>query len=217
MTNSELRVTDKTRLIRNPARGSYDRKLAYEINDSTPMCHVSYVIGGEPYITPTFQWRDGNDIFWHGSSASRFLRNVAGASVALNVMLFDGIVLARSAYHHSANFRSVTIFGQAVQLEGDEKTAALKRFVDGLTPGRWETLRPMTDQEIKATTVLKMPIDEASVKLRDGAPADDEEDYALPVWAGVIQVSQAVGDAIPDDRNLPGVEVPDHVSGFTLG
>ena len=132
-------------------------------------------------------------------------------------MLFDGIVLARSAYHHSANFRSVTIFGQAVQLEGDEKTAALKRFVDGLTPGRWETLRPMTDQEIKATAVLKMPIDEASVKLRDGAPADDEEDYALPVWAGVIQVSQAVGDAIPDDRNLPGVEVPDHVSGFTLG
>ncbi|MDP6663535.1 MAG: pyridoxamine 5'-phosphate oxidase family protein [SAR202 cluster bacterium] len=217
MTNNDLRVTDKTRLIRAPERASYDRKLAYEIIDSTPMCHVSYVIDGDPYITPTFQWRQGDDIYWHGSSASRFLRNAAGANVALNVMLFDGLVLARSAYHSSANFRSVTVFGRAVQLEGDEKLAALQQFVDVLTPGRWETLRPMNDQEIKATTVLSMPIDEASVKLRTGGPIDDDEDYELPIWAGVIPVAQTAGEFAPDERNLPGVDVPDHVRRFNLG
>ena len=210
-------MTSKTRIIRAPERASYDRDNAYDIIDSTPMCHVSYVIEGEPYITPTFQWRDGDNIYWHGSSASRFLRSAVGANVALNVMLFDGVVLARSAYHSSANYRSVTIFGQPRILEGDEKNRALQDFVDKLTPGRWDSLRPMSDQEIKATTVLTMPIEEVSVKSRTGGPIDDDEDYELPIWAGIIPIAQTVGQAIPDDRNLPAVDMPDHVKEFELG
>jgi hypothetical protein len=112
MAQQDLSITEKTRIVRVPGRASYDRKLAYEIIDATPICHVSYVIGTEPYITPTLQWREGNDVYWHGSSASRFLRNAGGARVALNVILFDGVVLARSAFHHSANYRSVTILGK---------------------------------------------------------------------------------------------------------
>ena len=217
MTNSDFSVTSKTRIIRAPERASYDRDNAYDIIDSTPMCHVSYVIEGEPYITPTFQWRDGDNIYWHGSSASRFLRNADGTNVALNVMLFDGVVLARSAYHSSANYRSVTIFGQPRILVGDDKNRALQDFVDKLTPGRWDSLRPMSDQEIKATTVLTMPIEEVSVKSRTGGPIDDDEDYELPIWAGIIPITQTVGEAVPDDRNLPAVDMPDHVKGFELG
>jgi uncharacterized protein len=217
MTQEDLLKTKKTNVIRNPARASYDRITAYEIIDSTPMCHVSYIIDGEPYITPTFQWREADTIFWHGSSASRFLRESRSNKVSMNVMLFDGLVMARSGLHHSANYRSVTLFGTAIQVADDEKTQALKNFVDNLIPGRWDTLRTMRDQEVKATMILKMPISEASVKIRTGGPVDDEEDYLLPIWAGVIPVKQIIGRPESDPKNLQNIDMPDHIKNFKFG
>ena len=217
MKNKDLKKTEKTRLVRNPARGIFQRETAYEIIDSTSMCHVSYIIEGEPYITPTLQWREGDDFYWHGSSASRFLRSIDGEKVSINVMLFDGLVLARSAFHHSANYRSVTMFGFGRKLGDTEKEARLQTFVDNILPGRWETLRPMSNQEVKATTVFSIPIEEASVKIRTGGPVDDDEDYSLPIWAGVIPITQSVGAPVPDDNNLPAVIEPFHARNFRLG
>ena len=217
MSKGKLLNTDKTRVTRIPDRGSYDRQLAYEIIDATPMCHVSYLINGEPYITPTLQWRSGDDFYWHGSSASRFLRSVVNSPVAINVMIFDGLVLARSGMHHSANYRSVTLFGKAQKLDQHEKEIQLEKFVNNLLPGRWDSLRKITNQEVKATTLFTIPIEEASVKVRTGGPVDDEEDYELPIWAGVIPIKQVVGSPIADERNLSGVEIPEHVTKYNLG
>lgn len=217
MSSESLRITNKTSIVRTPSRGSYDRAEAYRIIDSTPMCHVSYLIDEEPYITPTFQWRTKDQFFWHGSSASRFLRSIEGQPVAINVMLLDGLVLARSAFHHSANYRSVTLFGNARKLETKEKETRLKEFVENILPGRSEYLRPMSDQEVKATTIFSMPIDEASVKVRTGMPVDDDDDYKLPIWAGVIPITQKVEEPISDEKNLDGIGTPDHVSHFSIG
>ena len=216
MPEKDLNTTDKTKVIRIPDRGSYDRELAYKIIDDTPICHVSYLINGEPYITPTLQWRSGDNFYWHGSSASRFLRSIVDSQVAINVMIFDGLVLARSGMHHSANYRSVTLFGKARKLNENEKELQLEKFMNNLLPGRWDSLRKITGQEVKATTLFTIPIKEASVKVRTGAPIDDEEDYQLPIWAGIIPIKQVVGSAIADDRNLPGVEIPDHVTNYKL-
>ena len=216
MPEKDLNTTDKTKVIRIPDRGSYDRELAYKIIDDTPICHVSYLINGEPYITPTLQWRSGDNFYWHGSSASRFLRSIVDNQVAINVMIFDGLVLARSGMHHSANYRSVTLFGKARKLNENEKELQLEKFMNNLLPGRWDSLRKITGQEVKATTLFTIPIEEASVKVRTGAPIDDEEDYELPIWAGIIPIKQVVGSAIADDRNLPGVEIPDHVTNYKL-
>ncbi|MDC0035795.1 pyridoxamine 5'-phosphate oxidase family protein [Chloroflexi bacterium] len=216
MPEKDLNTTDKTKVIRIPDRGSYDRELAYKIIDDTPICHVSYLINGEPYITPTLQWRSGDNFYWHGSSASRFLRSIVDNQVAINVMIFDGLVLARSGMHHSANYRSVTLFGKARKLNENEKELQLEKFMNNLLPGRWNSLRKITGQEVKATTLFTIPIEEASVKVRTGAPIDDEEDYELPIWAGIIPIKQVVGSAIADDRNLPGVEIPDHVTNYKL-
>ena len=140
MSEDKLEITEKTKIVRTPQRASYSREEAYKVIDSTPMCHVSYVINGEPYITPTLQWRSEDNFFWHGSSASRFLRSIEGAPVAINVMLLDGLVLARSAFHHSANYRSVTLFGQARKLELEEKNERLEEFVENILPDRGKTL-----------------------------------------------------------------------------
>lgn len=216
MPEKDLNTTDKTKVIRIPDRGSYDRELAYKIIDDTPMCHVSYLINGEPYITPTLQWRSGDNFYWHGSSASRFLRSIVDSQVAINVMIFDGLVLARSGMHHSANYRSVTLFGKARKLNENEKELQLEKFMNNLLPGRWDSLRKITGQEVKATTLFTIPIEEASVKVRTGAPIDDDEDYELPIWAGIIPIKQVVGSPIADDRNLPEVEIPDHVTNYKL-
>ncbi|MFL2645595.1 MAG: pyridoxamine 5'-phosphate oxidase family protein [Dehalococcoidia bacterium] len=217
MNDDNLRKTRKTRVIRNPSRGIYDRETAYEIIDSTPMCHVSYTIDSQPYITPTFQWRKENWIYWHGSSASRFLKSAESTPVAINIFQFDGLVLARSGLHHSANYRSVTLFGIAELISDSRKEEALKDFVDNLIPGRWETLRPVKPQEIRATMILGMPIDEGSVKVRSGAPVDDAEDYDLPIWAGVIPFRTSIGEAVPDSVLPSHIDVPDHIKGFRLG
>lgn len=212
-----LTISEKSRLRRYHERGHFDRKTINAILDAQPMCSVGYVIDGQPYVTPTFQWREGNQVYWHGSSASRALRQSNQAKVCLTVSILDGFVLARSGMHHSANTRSVMLFGTAFKVEDpDEKLARLRNFVNGLFPGRYDTLRPDHAQDLKATMVLGMEISEGSAKIRTGNPGDDEADYALPIWAGVIPVKTTMGTPIPDPRNLQDVELPDHVRTFRL-
>lgn len=207
--------TDRTRLRRAHERGSYDPQSVYDILDATPQCSVGYVIDGNPYVTPTFHWREGNHVYWHGSSASRMIRKATDAEVCLSVQIIDGFVMARSAFHHSANYRSVNLFGRAFKVPEEEKAARLDAFVEHLWPGRTEILRPMQPQEIKATTILGLEITEASAKVRSGPPVDDDEDYTLPIWAGVIPMTQTVGAPIADPRNLPDLTAPCHVQNFS--
>ena len=217
MPEGNLKKTKRANLVRNPARADYDRDVVNQIIDATPLCHVSYIIDGRPYVTPTLQWREGDTIYWHGSSASRFLRQIVGKDVCMAITHFDGLVLARSAFHHSINYRSVMLFGEATKIEDSEKNELLHNFVENLIPGRWENLRQMTDQEAKATTVFSMPIDEGSAKVRSGPPVDDDDDYSLPIWAGVLPLSQVLQDPVPDPKNLDGLEVPTHVCDFKIG
>jgi nitroimidazol reductase NimA-like FMN-containing flavoprotein (pyridoxamine 5'-phosphate oxidase superfamily) len=199
-------------------RGAYDRATIDAILDATPLGHVGFVHEGQPFVTPTLQWREGDHVYWHGSAASRMLETSDGADVCLTVTLMDGFVLARSAFHHSVNYRSVMLIGRAsLVTDPAEKEARLKTFVDGLFPGRWDGLRPVNRQEVKATHVMSMPIDEASAKVRTGGPKDDEPDYALPIWAGVLPIALVVGQPIDDPRNLSGLEAPAHVKALKIG
>ena len=213
-----LETTERTRLRRYHERGHFDRATIDAILDAMAMCHVGYLIKGKPVVMPTFQWREGDHVYWHASSAGRGIRNAEGTEVCLTVSILDGLVLARSGMHHSANSRSVMIFGTPRRITDEkEKLEKLKGFIDKMYPGRWDTLRPVTAQEAKATAILSLPITEASAKVRTGGPVDDEEDYALPIWAGVIPISMQVGAAVPDERNLPEVDEPAHVRGFKIG
>ena len=207
--------TDRSRLRRTHERGAYDSAALYAVLDANPICTIGYVIDGKPFATPTIQWREGNHVYWHGSSASRMLKKTLGQEVCLTVTCLDGWVMARSAMHHSVNFRSAMLFGTAFRVEGDAaKTARLRAMVEGLFPGRWDMLRPITGQELKATTVFGMEIDEGAAKVRSGPPKDDEEDYDLPLWAGVIPTRMETLAPVPDPRNLDGVEMPEHVAKF---
>ena len=209
--------TDRVRLRRLHHRGRYDRGTIHSILDEMPMCSVGYVFKAQPYVAPTLQWREGDHVYWHGSSASRMLRNVEEAEVCLTVAITDGFVMARSGFHHSTNYRSAMLFGIAHKVaDPSDKEARLRAMVEGLFPGRWDTLRPATEKELKATTVMSLAIDEASAKIRSGPPVDDEEDYALPIWAGVIPVRMEVGAPVPDPRNMDGVAPPDHILNFKL-
>ncbi len=211
-------VSDRIRLRRLYERGKNDSESIYGILDAMPICSIGYTFDDFPFVTSTLQWREGNYVYWHGSSASRMLRAVDTAKVCLNVSILDGFVMARSGMHHSVNYRSVMMFGKAHKVtDPHEKEERLKAFVDSLFPGRWDSLRPATAQEIKATTVLSMPIDEAVAKVRSGQPSDDEEDYSLPIWSGVLPVKTVVGEPVPDPRNLDGVSPPDHIVNFSLG
>ena len=213
-----LPVTDRSRLRRSHQRGHFDRETIDAILDAQPLCSVGYVMDGKPYVTPTLQWREGDHVYWHGSSASRALRTGKDAEVCLSVSILDGFVMARSGMHHSVNSRSVTLFGTAFKVEDPaEKLAKLARFVNGLFPGRYDGLRPDHEQDLKATMVLGMKIEEGSAKVRTGQPSDEDEDYALPIWAGVIPVQTVVGEPIPDPRNLDGVEMPAHIRDFRMG
>ncbi|UYV37009.1 pyridoxamine 5'-phosphate oxidase family protein [Rhodobacteraceae bacterium D3-12] len=206
--------TERTRLRRAHERGAYDAEAVHAVLDATSMCTVAYVIDGKPYATPTLQWREGDHVYFHGSSASRAIRKSAGAEVCLTVSVLDGFVMARSGLHHSANYRAAMVFGRAFKVADADKEEKLNRFINGLWPGRAGMLRPNTAQEVKATTVLGLKIDEASAKVRSGGPVDDEEDYALPIWAGVIPVETRVLPPVPDERNLDGVEMPAHIRNF---
>lgn len=215
---ADLAPTDRSRLRRTHQRGAFDRKTIYEILDAAPLAHVAYVINGAPMATPTFQWREGDHVYWHGSAASRGLKSSIGAQVCLTATLLDGFVLARSALHHSANYRSVMLFGEARLVDdAAAKAQKLRNFVEALFPGRADLLRPDTAQEIKATAILSMPIAEGSAKIRTGGPVDDEADYALPIWAGVVPVRTVVDPPMDDPRNLPGLEAPQHARRLRLG
>ena len=210
--------TARTRIRRLPKRARYDRATVHAILDAGLVCHVGYTIDDHPYVTATSCWREGDRVYWHGSSASRMLRRQrAGVPVCLNVSLIDGLVLARSGFHHSVNYRTVMLFGTAAPVTDDaRKLKALEAFVERLFPGRWAELRPVTPQELKATTVLGMDIAEAAAKVRTGPQVDDEDDYALDVWAGVLPLRLTAGAPVADPRLKPGVPLPDYLKGFDL-
>lgn len=208
--------TDRTKVKRLPARGAYDRETIYPILDEAFICHVGFAIDGQPYVIPTGFARIGDDLYIHGSSASRMLRNLAqGIDVCVTVTLIDGLVLARSAFHHSVNYRSVVILGKAELVQdAAEKEKALEAFTEHIIPGRWAEIRWPNELELKGTSVLKLPIEEASAKIRTGDPKDDEEDYAMDVWAGVLPLNIQPGTPIPDSRLNDGIEIPDHVVNY---
>ncbi len=217
--NDNISQTSRTRLRRLPKRGAFDRKTVYSILDEAFICHVGFVVDGQPYVIPTGFALVGNDLYIHGSSASRMMRSLAaGIDVCVTVTLIDGLVLARSAFHHSVNYRSVVILGKAEAVEdAAEKNKALEAFTEHIVPGRWPEIRWPNEIELKATTVLKLAIDEASAKIRTGDPIDDEEDYAMDVWAGVLPLALDVGSAIPDERLKDGLDVPRYVSQYERG
>jgi nitroimidazol reductase NimA-like FMN-containing flavoprotein (pyridoxamine 5'-phosphate oxidase superfamily) len=213
-------ASPRTKLRRLPKRGLHDRASIDAILDEGLIAHLGFEMDGQPYVIPTLHARIGDDVLVHGSAASRALRHLAsGAPVCLTVTLMDGLVLARSAFHHSINYRSVVLLGTATLLEGaEEKTRALEAFTERLVPGRWESVRWPTAKELKGTKVLSIPIDEASAKVRTGPPGDDDEDYARDTWAGVVPMGIAFGAPDPDPLLRDGIDVPEHVSRLgTLG
>jgi uncharacterized protein len=211
-------ATQRVRVKRVNELARYDRETLDTILAAMPMCHVGYVFDGRPYVTPTLQWRIGDQVYWHGSAASRMLEAVEGQPVCLTVSLFDGLVLARSAFNFTVNYRSAMLLGTArVVAEPLEKTKALQALMEILVAGHWDELRPMRSQELKATTVIAMPIQEFSIKLRDGHTIDDDADYAFPVWAGLVPIRTMTGSPEADPRNLKGVAMPPGLAGFRIG
>ena len=208
--------SDRTRVRRVPQRGVYEREAIDAILDETLISHVGFVHEGQPVVIPTLHARLGDRLYLHGSAASRMLRTLAnGVPVCATATLVDGLVLARSAFHHSVNYRSVVVFGTATPVEpGDETKKALELFTEKLVPGRWADVRPPTRQELKGTKVLSLPLDEASAKVRTGPPIDDDEDYDLPVWAGVLPLATQVADPQPDPRLDPAIETPGYVAAW---
>ena len=208
--------TDRTVLRRLPKRGSHDLKDVYAILDAAFLAHVGFNVNGQPFVIPTLYGRDGDKLYLHGSAASRMLRELgSGAPACVTVALIDGLVLARSAFHHSMNYRSVVAFGTALKIdEAARKTHALRVISENVIAGRWRDVRGPTENELKATTVLDFSIEEASAKVRTGPPLDDEEDYALPVWAGVLPLKVEARTPEPDPRLRDGSVVPDYVSRY---
>ncbi len=206
--------TDRTRVVRIPDRGKYDAGAVHAILDEGLVCHVGFVVDAQPFVIPTLYARNGAEILFHGSAASRMLRNISdGIRICLTVTLIDGIVMARSAFHHSINYRSVVALGLATQvLDEKEKMAALHVFTERIMAGRWADVRTPTAQELLATTVLRLPLEEVSAKVRSGPPKDDEADYALPIWAGVLPLTLQPGSLVPDPRLLPGLEPPKYAT-----
>lgn len=225
VTNREISAvstapSERTEVRRGAQRGHYDRDTIDAILDEAVICHLGTIEGDGtdalPMVIPTLFARDGDHVLIHGSAAARSLRSARHREVCLTVTLVDGFVLARSAFHHSMNYRSVVILGRPEPVEGDEKVRALDLLVERLVPGRLEQLasRPMTDKEIRATTVLRLPLTEASAKVRDGGPVDDDEDYALPIWAGVLPTTITYGTPITDPASTRDLPVPDNITSY---
>lgn len=194
--------TPRTRVLREPQRAVYDREAVNQILDEAFLCHVGFTVDGQPFAIPTSYGRDGDVLYIHGSAASRMLRNLdKGVAVCITVTLLDGLVLARSVFNHSMNYRSVVILGTATRVDdAAEKLAALRALSEHIIPGRWDDSRQPNEKELKATSVLRLPITEFSAKVRVGPPVDDEEDYSFLTWAGVIPLDVTVGSAIRDER-----------------
>ena len=209
--------TERTTLKRLPKRGVYDREIVYGILDEGFVCHVGFAVDGQPFVIPTGYARVEDQLYIHGSQVSRMLRTLAGGiDVCVTVTLVDGLVLARSAFHRSINYRSVVIFGNATLVEDKAaKLAALFAFSEHVIRGRWDDVREPTEQELKATTVLSLPLAEASAKVRSGPPVDDEEDYALDVWAGVLPLKTFAGAPINDPRLREDIEPPAYTLNYS--
>ena len=203
--------TERTQVRRLPKRGVYDKTQVHAILDEGRICHVGFAVDGQPYVVPTGYARVGDQIYIHGSAASRMLRSLdRGIDVCITVTLLDAFVLARSAFHHSMNYRSVVVLGKArLVTDPGEKLDALRAFTNHIVPGRWEEVRSPTEQELKGTSVLAVRLDEVSAKMRTGPPVDDEEDYSLPVWAGLVPVETRLGDPVSDGRVPAGVAAID--------
>ncbi|HEX4463295.1 MAG TPA: pyridoxamine 5'-phosphate oxidase family protein [Solirubrobacterales bacterium] len=209
--------TQRTKLRRKPSRGSHDRAMIEAIFDEALVSHLGVVDDDFPVVIPTLHVRVGSHVYLHGSAASRALRQSEGAEVCLTATLVDGLVLARAAMHHSANFRSAMLFGQGRWIdEEDEKRAALEALVEKIVPGRWGDARVPTAKELRATSVLRIPLEEASAKVRTGPPLDDDEDMELPVWAGVLGLRTVAEAPVPDPSLAAGIELPGYL-GELLG
>lgn len=202
----------RTTVRRLPKRAEYDRSLIYQILDEGFVCHVGFVVDGQPFVIPTAYARVGDSLYIHGSAASRMLRTLeGGVEVCVTVTLVDGLVLARSAFHHSINYRSVVVFGKAVPIyDSDRKLEVLRAFTEHVVPGRWDEVREPNQDELKATTVLALPLTEASAKIRTGPPIDDEQDYQLPVWAGEIPLRIVADLPVADPRLESGIDPPSY-------
>jgi len=209
-------MTDRSTLRRLPVRGSNDLDAVYAVLDAASMAHVGFVVDGQPFVIPTLYGRCGDKLFLHGSAPSRMMRTLeAGVPVCLTVALVDGLVLARSAFHHSINYRSAVVFGTARKIDDPaQKNEALRIISEHLIAGRWEQVRAPDSQELKATAVLELTIEEASAKARSGPPIDDEADYALPVWAGVLPLALQPGEPVPDPRLPMGTLVPENIAHY---
>lgn len=201
--------SDRVRVRRAHERGRYDRADVLRILDAGLHCHIAFLADGHPFVMPTMYWHDREHLYFHGARASRMIRAAEGQPVCVAVTHFDGLVLARSAFHHSANYRSVTIVGQAEPVEdADARMTQLERMMERLFPGRWPQLRPVRSQELKATRLLRVPLDEASAKIRVGPPVEDEEDLAWPVWAGLMPLRTDVLPPVPDAHVHDGIPAP---------
>ncbi len=213
---NQIPPTKRTTLKRLPKRGSHERETINKILDEGFICHVGFAVDGQPFVIPTGYARLDDKLIVHGSQASRMLRALeTGIEVCVTVTLIDGLVLARSAFHHSMNYRSVAIFGRATVIDDrEEKLAALFALSEQIIPGRWKEAREPNEAELKQTTVLSVPIDEASAKIRTGPPLDDEEDYALEVWAGVLPLRVTTDTPIADPRLPENIKAPDYVVGY---
>jgi nitroimidazol reductase NimA-like FMN-containing flavoprotein (pyridoxamine 5'-phosphate oxidase superfamily) len=214
---SDYQPTERTQVKRLPKRGKYDQETVFSILDAAFVCHVGFIVDGQPYVIPTNFGRSGDMLYLHGSAASRMLRQLSeGIPVCVTVTHVDGLVLARSAFHHSVNYRSVVILGQARLLQDPaEKMEALRIFTEHVMKGRWNDVRQPTEQELKATTVLALPLDEVSAKVRTGGPIDDEGDYNLPVWAGVLPLTTSVKSPEPDPQRRNDPPVPEYLKNYT--
>jgi len=213
---SQFQPTERTQVKRLPKRGHYDRETVYQILDTAFVCHVGFNVDGQPYVIPTNYGRAGDTLYLHGSAASRMLKTLSeGVPVCVTVTHVDGIVLARSAFHHSVNYRSVVIFGTARLVDSPaEKMEALRIFTEHVMKGRWDDVRQPTEQELKATTVLALPLEEVSAKVRTGGPLDDEADYSLPVWAGVLPLETVAKEPVPDSQRKSDRPVPDYLKNY---
>jgi nitroimidazol reductase NimA-like FMN-containing flavoprotein (pyridoxamine 5'-phosphate oxidase superfamily) len=206
-------VNERTRVVREPQRGIYDRELINKILDEAFVCHVGFSVEGQPFVIPTMFARVGDAIYFHGSAASRMLRGAgAGLAVCITVTLADGLVLARSVFNHSMNYRSVVALGQAMLVDGaEEKLAALHAFTEKILPERWNEARQPNEKELKATSILRLPLTEVSAKVRVGPPEDDAEDYALQIWAGVVPLRLVAGEPLRDARCDASINVPGYL------
>jgi nitroimidazol reductase NimA-like FMN-containing flavoprotein (pyridoxamine 5'-phosphate oxidase superfamily) len=216
--NGAIAPTARTRVKRLPKRASYDRDAVHSILDAALVCHVGFAIDGQPYVIPTLHVRIADRLYIHGSAASRMLGAAAdGTPIAVTVTHIDGLVLARSAFHHSVNYRSVVILGAATLVTDlAEKFAVMRGLIDHVAPGRWDHIRHPNEKELAATSVLSIPIVEASAKLRSGDPLDDEADYAMPIWAGQIPIAMNTLAPIADSRLDASTALPAHVTGYRL-